>query len=210
MARSPNRTIGAAALAVALFALTPSAARPTVTDPGAQSAADDAYPADIAPPAGTQYPCALTALPRDLPGIPETDRAYINRTYSRLLRTTQAKLDLLKALDERRDVQGAQRRYADAVARLAERQAADTVPAGLAPFQEDVREAVRLQQAFFAKAAPLREAGRTIAEVYKLPEGRQASARLMSAWTRMQARYPAWSPETKDSIYHHLCALDLF
>jgi len=26
----------------------------------------------------------------------------------------------------------------------------------------------------------------------------------------MQARYPAWPPETRDSIYHHLCALDLF
>jgi hypothetical protein len=175
----------------------------------AQSA-DDTYPADITPPPGTQYPCALTALPRALPGIPETDRAYINRTYSRLLRATQAKLILLKALDGSRDVQTAQRRYADAVAPLAERQAADTVPTGLAPFQEDVREAVRLQQVFFTKAAPLRESGRTMAEVYQLPEGHQASARLISAWGRMQARYPAWSPETKDSIYHHLCALDLF
>jgi len=30
------------------------------------------------------------------------------------------------------------------------------------------------------------------------------------AWSRMQARYPGWSSETRDSIYHHLCALDLF
>lgn len=96
------------------------------------------------------------------------------------------------------------------MAQLAERQAADTVPSGLAPFQEDVQEAVRLQQAFFAKAAPLRETGRPMAEVYQLPEGRQASSRLISAWGRMQSRYPAWSPETKDSIYHHLCARDLF
>ena len=195
---------------VASFAPPPAVVRPALADAGAQSADDDAYPADIAPPAGTQYPCALTALPRDLPGIPATDRAYINRTYSRLLRATQAKLVLLKALDERRDVLGAQRRYADAVAPLAERQADDTVPPGLDPFQDDVREAVRLQQAFFAKAAPMRESGRTMAEVYQLPEGRQASSRLMSAWGRMQARYPAWSAETKDSVYHHLCALDLF
>jgi hypothetical protein len=208
MARSPNRAIGA--LAVAFLTLAPAVVRSTATDSAAQPAADDAYPADIAPPAGTQYPCALTALPRDLPGIPETDRAYINRTYSRLLRATQAKLVLLKALDERRDVLGAQRRYADLVVPLAERQAGDAVPAGLAPFQEDVREAVRLQQTFFAKAAPMRENGRTMTEVYQLPEGRQASSRLISAWGRMQARYPAWSPATKDSVYHHLCALDLF
>ena len=49
-----------------------------------------------------------------------------------------------------------------------------------------------------------------MAEVYPIAEGRQASGRLISAWGRMQARYPGWSPETRDSIYHHLCALDLF
>jgi hypothetical protein len=26
----------------------------------------------------------------------------------------------------------------------------------------------------------------------------------------MQARYPQWSAATRDSIFHHLCALDLF
>ena len=62
---------------------------------GAQSVSDDVYPRDITPPAGTQYPCALTALPRSLPGIPEADRAYINRTYARVLRATHAKLVLL-------------------------------------------------------------------------------------------------------------------
>jgi hypothetical protein len=57
---------------------------------------------------------------------------------------------------------------------------------------------------------PLREAGRGMADVYQIAEGRQASARLISAWGRMQARYLAWSSETSNSIYHHLCALDLF
>ena len=47
-------------------------------------------------------------------------------------------------------------------------------------------------------------------EAYQLPQGRQASARLVGAWSQMQARYPAWSAATRDSIYHHLCALDLF
>jgi hypothetical protein len=26
----------------------------------------------------------------------------------------------------------------------------------------------------------------------------------------MAARYPAWSAATQQSVYHHLCALDLF
>jgi hypothetical protein len=45
---------------------------------------------------------------------------------------------------------------------------------------------------------------------YQLPEGRQASGRLVAAFGQMQARYPSWSAATRDSIYHHLCALDLF
>jgi hypothetical protein len=49
-----------------------------------------------------------------------------------------------------------------------------------------------------------------MADVYAIPEGRQASARLIAAWGKMSARYPTWSAESRDSIYHHLCALDLF
>ena len=71
--------------------------------------AQDDYPADIAPPPGTRYPCALTALPRGLPGIPETDRGFINRSYARILRATQSKLILLKALEEQREAGSAAR-----------------------------------------------------------------------------------------------------
>jgi len=192
--------IVAAALAIATAA---RAAEPP-------AAADDVYPADITPPAGTQYPCALTALPRALPGIPEADRAYVNRTYARVLRATQAKLVLLRALEEARDLPAAHARYEETTRALAARLRAEAAPDGLAAFQEDVAQALALQQTFFARAVPLRQAGRGMPEVYQIPEGRTASARLISAWGRMQARYPSWSAETRDSIYHHLCALDLF
>ena len=192
--------IVAAALAVATAA---RAAEPP-------AAAEDVYPADITPPAGTQYPCALTALPRALPGIPEADRAYVNRTYARVLRATQAKLVLLRALEEARDLPAAHARYEETTRALAARLRAEAAPDGLAAFQEDVAQALALQQTFFARAVPLRQAGRGMPEVYQIPEGRTASARLISAWGRMQARYPSWSAETRDSIYHHLCALDLF
>jgi hypothetical protein len=175
-----------------------------------QSAADDAYPADITPPPGTRYPCALTALPRALPGIPEGDRAYINRTYSRILRATQAKLVALKALEEGRDSSAALARYLETTTTLAGRVGAELAPAGLGTFQDDVVQALRLQQEFFRKAVVLRAAGRGMGDVYAIPEGRQASARLIAAWGKMSARYPGWSAETRDSIYHHLCALDLF
>ncbi len=176
----------------------------------APTGGDEGYPADITPPAGTQYPCALTPLPRSLPGIPENDRDYLNRTYARILRATQAKLVALQALEEGRDVSGALARYLEKTTLLADRLRADPAPAGLAPFQEDVVQALGLQQAFFQKAAPLRASGRSMSDAYAIPEGRQASARLFAAWAKMQARYPSWSAETSNSIYHHLCALDLF
>jgi hypothetical protein len=176
---------------------------------GPRPGGDDAYPRDITPPAGTQYPCALTALPRELPGIPEADRAYINRTYAVILRATHAKLVVLKALENRRELRLALARYQDATRPLALR-LSEPPPAGLAAFQEDVLQALTLQQAFFEAAVPLRAGGSAMADVYAIPQGRQASAKLVSAWGRMQQRYPAWSAETKDSIYHHLCALDLF
>jgi hypothetical protein len=174
------------------------------------AAAQDAYPADITPPAGTRYPCALTALPRGLPGIPETDRGFINRTYARVLRATQAKLVLLKALEQQREIDASAARHREATEGLLARQRNDDVPAGLEAFQQDVLAAFELQLTFFAKAAALRGAGRGMHEAYGIAEGRQASARLVAAWSRMQARYPAWPPQTRDSIYHHLCALDLF
>jgi hypothetical protein len=176
----------------------------------AQGPADDVYPADITPPPGTQYPCALTALPRSLPGIPEGDRAYINRTYARILRATQTKLVALKALGEGRDVSGAVAHYLEQTTPLVERVRAEPAPAGLGPFQDDVAAALLLQQSFFRQGVEVREKGGSMADVYRIAEGRQASARLIAAWGKMSARYPAWSGETRDSIYHHLCALDLF
>jgi hypothetical protein len=181
-----------------------------VTGVAALSGGDEGYPADITPPPGTRYPCALTPLPRGLPGIPATDRTYINRTYARILRATQAKLVALKALEEGHDVASVLGRYDSRVANLAKRTREEPAPAGLVPFQADVVAALELQRRFFTRAGAVRLGGGSMGDVYALPEGRQASGRLIAAWQKMQARYPAWAPATRDSIYHHLCALDLF
>lgn len=172
--------------------------------------AQDDYPADITPPPGTRYPCALTALPRGLPGIPEADRAFINHSYSRILKATQAKLVLLSALEQQRETSARLLRYLETTEGLLARQRTEEVPAGLEPFQQDVLGALELQRTFFSKAEAERERGGSMDDVYRIPEGRLASARLIAAWGRMRARYPGWPSETRESIYHHLCALDLF
>jgi hypothetical protein len=172
---------------------------------------EDAYPADISPPPGLQYPCALEALPRDPVGIPAGDRRYINHTYTRILRATQAKLLVLNALyNDTTHVAEETARYQRTVAGLLNRLRTEPPPRGLDAFRDDVVAAVELQGAFFARAAPLRLSGGSMQEVMTLREGREASGRLLAAWAKMAARYPSWDTATKDSIYHHLCALDLF
>lgn len=182
--------------------------------PQGQAAAgsyEDWYPKDIAPPAGTQYPCALTALPRELPGIPAGDRRFINHVYSMLLRSTQAKLSLQKALAQGgAPIVAAHAQYrrttGDALAKIR----AEPMPAGLEKFTENVTAALELQRTAFEKAVQVRASGGAAGEEYRVPEGRAASQRLIAAWRKMTQRYPEWPREMQDSIYHHLCALDLF
>ena len=176
------------------------------------AAGDGDYPSDITPPPGTQYPCALTALPHTLTGVPESERAYINRLYGLVIRGIHAKLLVLKAVGENDAVArgAALERYQTETDAVTSRISALAVPAGLEPFRDDVVAAFRLQRSFFEKAVAARRSGGSMDNVWRIAEGRQASGRLISAWGRMQARYPQWSRETSDSVYHHLCALDLF
>jgi hypothetical protein len=185
-------------------------AGPSESEQRSAQTTEEPYPSDITPPPGTSYPCALTPLPRSLPGIPQGERAYINRTYTRLLRATQAKLIVLKALETQADRASAFQIYDQKISRLTDAIRNDTAPDGLQSFQADLVAALDLQRTFFREGTRLRQAGRSMEEVFNLPQGREASSRLMGAWQTMEGRYRAWDEATKDSIYHHLCALDLF
>jgi hypothetical protein len=129
-----------------------------------------------------------------------------------LLRSTQAKLILQKALGDGNGprLASAQAHYrrvtGDALAKIR----AEPVPAGLEKFREDVAAALDLQRSVFEQAVKARAGGGPAGEEYRLPEGRAASRRLIAAWAKMMHRYPDWSAEMQDSVYHHLCALDLF
>lgn len=181
-----------------------------VEDAASNAAFDDWYPADIAPPPGTQYPCALTALPRDLQGIPPSHRAYINHSYSLILKAVQAKLIVYDGLGAESPSTEALESYLEKTRELQRRLRQEAVPESLVPFRDDVLAALDLQMTFFSKAYAGRRAGEPFDRVITIPEGRQASQKLVAAWGKMSARYPAWDSATKDSIYHHLCALDLF
>lgn len=173
---------------------------------------EDWYPADITPPAGTRYPCALTALPRDLPGIPKGDRRFVNHVYTMLLKATQAKLVLLSALDgsDTAALEQSSAAYRRTMDEALEKVRAEPVPPGLEGFAQDVIAALELQRDAFDQAVRARTRGGRTDEVFRMPESREASQRLIAAWNKMSQRYPDWPQPMRDSVYHHLCALDLF
>lgn len=168
------------------------------------------YPRSITPPNGYQYPCALTALPDNLTGIPAADKQFINHVYSQILKALQAKMVMLSALNGSGGFSTAYSTYYGQIAALRAKILAEPTPGGLETFKAQVVSAIDNQCSFFDKAQKMRQQGKPYDEVMQVPEGKTASQMLMAAWNEMSKRYPSWSPEVKDSIYHHLCALDLF
>lgn len=171
----------------------------------------DWYPGNINPPAGHNYPCAVTALPRDLSGIPVKDRQFINHVYSMLLKALQAKLIMIDTLMQEHQAYGSTyaRYYQETIA-ARQKIMAEPVPQGLEGFRNAVVNAIDMQGQFFAKATKARQSGKSGQDVLAIPEGRTASQLLQTAWGQMQGRYPGMSKAMSDSTYHHLCALDLF
>jgi len=168
------------------------------------------YPKDVTPPRGTRYPCALTALPKGLPGVPEEDQPYVDHAFATILAACQAKLVMLNAVHTK-GADAALATYDADTKEALEKLAVEPVPAGLEELHEDIVSTLELQRSFFKDAVLLlKKPGQKYDAIWAIPSGKQASQRLLDAWSRVQARWPKLSPETKDSLYHHLCALDFF
>lgn len=205
----------AAALALAcgptlLAALGPQWTCSTNTALSARAQTSNWYPNSIALPSGHAYPCALTALPANLEGVPPGDRTFINHVYAMLLQCVQAKVLMLDALREDDGFGAAYSRYYASTTQARQKIMAEPVPAALTPFRNGVVAAIDQQIQFFSKASQARQRGSSFGEIMNIPEGRQASNYLLQAWSVMQGQYPSLSAAVKDSTYHHLCALDLF
>jgi hypothetical protein len=205
----PRRTIAWSSLVVLAAGCPqdkPAAAKP----PTPSAPFVNRYPADISLPSGIEYPCAVTALPGDLVGIPDEERNYINHVYAVVIDVVRAKQILLTVLGRNDDPSLAHMDYQKGNSDALRRLRAEPVPAGLEGFHQDVIASIELHRAFFDQAVVKRTAGATMPQVHEIPEGHQASEKLMGAWNAMNGRYGEWSPAVKDSVYHHLCALDLF
>ena len=83
-------------------------------------------------------------------------------------------------------------------------------PKGLEGFKNDVINGLDKQIVFFQKSAKMRADGKSAQDILAIPEGKAASSLYMSAWQKIETCYPGLSAPVKDSMYHHLCALDIF
>lgn len=144
------------------------------------------YPNSIALPSGHAYPCALTALPGNLEGVPPADRTFINHVYAMLLQCVQAKVLMLDALREDDGFGSAYSRYYASTTQARQKIMAEPVPAALTPFRNGVVAAIDQQIQFFSKASQARQRGSSFGEIMNIPEGRQASNYLLQAWSVMQ------------------------
>jgi TPR repeat protein len=193
---------------------------------------EDWYPQNIDPPYQTKYPCELTALPRVLAGLPVADQRYLNHVCAMILFITQTKLQTVRYMaragaDLDRVIATALQDYDWALARIGE----EPVPEGLEGFQREILAAYSTQRAWFPKAAAHIRADRrrasqcwnrqpkmssqrfntVLTEMFtQVPEAKQASGKLRSAWGILQKRYAKLNKAAMNSLYHHLCASDFF
>lgn len=210
-----SRTAKLAVLLSAAF-LFASAAECQAKPPSKKAAAAAAakakanwYPASVALPDGLNYHCALTPLPPTMDGVLPGDRLYINHVFSMILKCAQAKTIMCSKLTKGSARSAYAKYYASTIDALKTIRAEPT-PRGLELFRNQLMQGIILQIKFFDKAATAAEAGTDFNTILKIPEGKQASSQLQSAWGQLKARYTNFGPTTENSMYHHLCALDMF
>jgi hypothetical protein len=182
----------------------------TMSFPCNPAAANNWYPKSADPYPGTAFHCDLKGLPPDMPGIKPEDREFIDHACAVLLKCAQEKELMLTALNNNKGEQ-ALPRYEKAVREQLEKLKTVSPPSGLEPFKADVVKAISLQIDFFRKAVKAKAAKEDINRIMAIPEGKQASQYLFAAWDEIQRRYLFfWGGTSKDCIFHHLCAFDLF
>lgn len=170
------------------------------------------YPANIAAPSGHRYPCELTPLPRELTGIPAAEKTYINHIYSLVLRCLQVKLVMIDTIyTDRAAYSSAYTSYYSTTVACRQKIMSEPIPEKtLMSFRNDLVNALDKQVVFFRQASQERQAGKSSQAVMQIPAAREASGLLQQAYGKMASRYPTWSVPVQQSIYHHLCALDVF
>ena len=199
------RTAGLLGFLVLLSGCDPVASEDSA--PGAIFA--DWYPANTSPPAGTAYPCAFTPMPKTLDGIPPSHHRFLNHVCSLLVKAIHQRLLAHQALAAGNGA--GLETYLAATRELQKKIRDEEAPSSMRAFRDDLVAGLEGEMTAYGAAFAARRSGNeAIQALGAAPGGREASGRLISAWQKMEARYPKWTPDVKNSLYHHLCALDIF
>lgn len=183
----------------------------SISSAQSQTAGNYWYPQSIALPANHRYPCTLNSLPRDLTGIPQSEKLYIDHAFSLILKMLQAKIVMFDTVSwDNQQYSSAYSSYYSNTVSARQKFLQLATPKGLEGFRNDVVNGLDKQVVFFQKAAQLRSLGKSAQDIMSIPEGKVASSLYVSAWQKISSRYPKMSTSVKDSMYHHLCALDIF
>ncbi len=159
---------------------------------------------------GATYSTVLIPLPKALSGITDGDKRYVNHVFATLLKIVQAKQEMWQALVNNQHVKKAFEKYNKVTGKALQKIHEEPLPKKLQPFESYLDSAVKLQANFFRKAVKLRTPNSSMEPVLKIPEAQIVSKRIQNAWEQMEKTYPSWSDDTRESIYCHLHAVDLF
>ena len=167
------------------------------------------YPGNNAPPEGIVYSCPLTPLPAVLSGIPDTDVQFIDLTYALILKAIHEKLMLMKALGSTQQ-KTALAKYINNSTRLqSDITRIQTTNKNMKAFKESIVRVLALQRTFFKKLIALDNKYPVSKKMKRVPERKEISATLKEAWKLTRATYPNISSAVRDSLFNHLCALDI-
>lgn len=159
---------------------------------------------------GATYSTVLVPLPKPLGGIADSDKRYVNHVFAMLVKIVQAKQEMWQALVTNQHVKKTYEKYSAITAKALKKIHEEPLPQNLQAFESSLDSAVQLQTNFFRKAVKLRTSKSSMDPVLRIPEAGFASKRIEKAWQQMEKTYPAWSDDTRESIYCHLHAIDLF
>jgi hypothetical protein len=163
----------------------------------------DTYPASITPPPGTTYPCEMSALPKDLTGIPPSHHAWINHAFTFTLKAIHVKLKAYAALGGP-PPKAVEEAYLRDTGALVQNLRDEPCPKSLESARDDLVATLEKQIIFFTKAFAAKRSGTAWETILQIPEGHEASAHVQGCYAKLLARYPAASPAVKNTFYHHL------
>jgi hypothetical protein len=167
------------------------------------------YPSNTAPPPGTKYSHELVPLPGSLPGVPHSEKMFIDHVFAMVLRMVQSKTMMMDALQSGKNLDRVYQKYYSETVAARRKIEEEKTPVGMADFKRYLLEGTELQMMFFPKAVSMRASGSTMNFIIKMREAHRASSKLFNAWNQLCKHYPKWSPQLKTSMYSHIEALDV-